>query len=83
MNTCKTCKWWSPNCKPPNDLQVCNRGVYVPGFVDVPRDDRTMPDDGLRVATVPMGRPDYKAVLFTGPEFGCVHWKPKSPTTTT
>lgn len=79
-NTCKTCKWWSANCTPPNDAMVCNRQTYLKHkHGDVPNKGRPVQPDGFRVAVFPGGdQAQSVAAYFTGPDYGCIHHEPKA-----
>ena len=90
MERCKTCRWWQQswldNEGDPNTVRdggLCGSKRLVSGIliVDI---DRAIQDryeyvfpvgelgrDGVAMAS-------YESVdLFTGPEFGCVHWQAK------
>lgn len=64
--TCKTCRYWEAEYK------ACHKC-----FVDVPNDIREFKENTIRVSVYPDGmRPGQSvAYVFTGPDFGCVHWK--------
>lgn len=68
MNTCKTCCFYDAH------YFRCTKG-----FVDVPNDVREFKSDTMRVHVWPGGNdkqyPDIVHNVFTGPDFGCIHWK--------
>lgn len=68
MNTCKTCRFWQ------SSFSMCNKR-----FVDVPTSAREFKPDSMRVHVWPGGQdkefPDIVHNVFTGPDFGCIHWE--------
>lgn len=70
MNRCKTCKWWGSvpdwmQYPPPAGGCCQNYDKFLCG------DGETYPDDALVMIMGDM------SVLWTGPEFGCVHHEMK------
>lgn len=87
MNTCDTCKWWTPEeevehrftCKTTGE-ECCNRYTeqstccHPKIWADFQGDNRPNipPEDGI-YASCDEGR----GTLFVGPSFGCIHHEPK------
>lgn len=82
MERCKTCVWWQT----PNHLQAMKEGRFCSaphltphmnidfrnaGLGDFPEGERLLKSDEAGIAAYDEGS------LFTGPDFGCVHWKPQ------
>lgn len=71
MSTCKTCKWW--------DTLACHQQFRETGGLDVSENDHhyeAMPKTNQLLA-----RTDGESCLIlTGPDFGCIHHQPKTPT---
>lgn len=64
MNTCDTCKQWQKDPPTPGMPEVL-RGGHCQAFGLMEGDDFFCDSS-----------PDY-GELYTGPKFGCVHWKAK------
>lgn len=68
MNTCKTCKHWE---FPPDHVGkdgvggACTSGKFIDGSYP----SKITPQDGI----VFRDYEGYGAVLWTGPDFGCIH----------
>lgn len=60
---CGSCSSWNP--KPTGTMGDCSNGKLV-------YDSEPEPD-GLAYGDYD----DFRAYLYTGPEFGCVHWYPR------
>lgn len=61
---CKNCRYWE------SQHQLCHKR-----FVDVPN-EREFKPDMMRVSVYPggIGPGQFVCSVFTGPEFGCVHF---------
>lgn len=64
-NTCKTCRFWNAHDK------SCHKR-----FADIPNNVREFKSNTIRVQTYPQ-QGEYVSALFTGPDFGCVHYEKK------
>lgn len=63
--TCKTCRFWeAAGCR-------CHKR-----FVDVPNSLRPFNPTTMRVYVYPSDGNSYVHLVFTGPDFGCIHHEP-------
>jgi hypothetical protein len=82
---CKTCRWWGvwygrehlETVAGPDGVEVprVHKPCACPKVVDASDigelNEQALPPDAAAYADTE----GYKAHLFTGPEFGCVHWE--------
>lgn len=71
MNTCKDCKWWGKAQNPRSPYsygqnQICEHII--------PQRNEAI---SYKASVTPIHDNNYLSDLFTGPDFGCIHWETK------
>lgn len=78
LETCKNCRWWWPN------KDARNRNYRMKWLDENPgRESHWDCDNPELNACIDEGRiPDgmsHYEEIYTGPDFGCIHWEAKLP----